>query len=243
MPHDATKVLMGIGYSSDRELTTETGDPAVFRAGLAVRKSAAGALLAGDSATAALIGISAGASLSDTAKTAVFRSGLRIPLLLDTSEGAQAQLVLPGMIIHAIEPGIEGNAITVEFSATHAAGAETAFLVGNAVRIGMAPGVSTALQITTAIDASAEVSALIWTSSSVPSTVQAAFAPTPLIGGSDGDVTFAKPGVALKINPDNGKAAATGDATNGVFSSGPLYGVFADGHVAAVALVDIPGGI
>lgn len=243
MPHDATKVLMGMGYSSDRDVTTENADPATFRAGLAVRRSDAGGLLLADNGTAALIGISAGASLSDTAKTAVFRSGLRIPILLNPSAGVQAQLVNEAITYYALEPGIEGNLITIEKVGGATAGAETVTVTGFDIQIAIEPGVTTALQVTEAIDANPASAALIWYGVSASSTVQSIMAKTPLAGGADGDLSFAAPGKAVLIDDTNGKASDTGDATGGVYSSGPLYGVFADGHLAAVALVDIPGGL
>lgn len=78
--HDATKVLLGSIGSSKRLVTCEADDPATFLAGLAVRRAADGGLQLADDSTAALIGVSLGRDLSNTAKTAVCRKGLGVPL-------------------------------------------------------------------------------------------------------------------------------------------------------------------
>lgn len=81
MSHDATKQLLGVTGSSDRVITVHDQDPANMPAGKrAVLKSDGSlSLLKSDGYP---IGISLGKSLSDTKKTAVVRSGLRVPLLV-----------------------------------------------------------------------------------------------------------------------------------------------------------------
>jgi len=88
--HDATKVLMGSHGSSDFKATCETGDPATFLAGLAVRRPSSGEL---SLTSGELIGISMGISLSDTKKTSVCRVGNLIPIQLtdETDEEAEPE--------------------------------------------------------------------------------------------------------------------------------------------------------
>lgn len=78
MAHDASKVLMGSSRSSVKEIDNRKG---TIAAGLAVR------LKSDDTISVALadgnlLGISAGKSLSDTARTAIFRKGLAVPVKL-----------------------------------------------------------------------------------------------------------------------------------------------------------------
>jgi hypothetical protein len=78
MGHNATKVLMGSSVSSVKEIDNRKG---VIGAGLAVRLSSADAISVALS-DGNLLGISAGKSLSDTSRTAIFRKGLGVPVKL-----------------------------------------------------------------------------------------------------------------------------------------------------------------
>ncbi len=82
MGQDATKVLLGTTTSSFKTITCENADPASFPAGTAVRRKDDGALQTNDDATAAIIGVSVGKSLSNHKKTSVVRKGLGVPLRL-----------------------------------------------------------------------------------------------------------------------------------------------------------------
>ena len=78
MGHDATKILLGSSQSTAKEVDNRAG---VIAAGLAVRLKSDGTISTAK-ADGGLLGISAGKSLSDTSRTAIFRSGLRVPVLL-----------------------------------------------------------------------------------------------------------------------------------------------------------------
>lgn len=80
MSHDESKVLLGSTASNIKDVTDYDADPADFPAGTAVRASATGGLQTEDNSVAAYAGISLGKSLSNDDKTAVARTGLRIPL-------------------------------------------------------------------------------------------------------------------------------------------------------------------
>lgn len=78
MGHDATKIPMGSTQSSFRDVDNMAG---AIAAGTLVRQKSDGTIstaLADGSA----IGISLGKSLSDTSRTAIVRSGLKVPILL-----------------------------------------------------------------------------------------------------------------------------------------------------------------
>lgn len=82
MSHDTTKVLMGATNSNHKEVTnydSVSGSP--IAAGLAVIKESTGKISL-DTSEGQLQGISLGKDLSDTAKTAVVRKGLGVPVQL-----------------------------------------------------------------------------------------------------------------------------------------------------------------
>lgn len=93
--HSATTIYMGSGQSSVKEIDNRAGDPATFLAGLCVHLKSDGTLSLA-SADGSKLGISMGRSLSNTARTAIARKGLRIPILLTNSftptVGAQVQI-------------------------------------------------------------------------------------------------------------------------------------------------------
>lgn len=78
MGHDATKVLMGTTRSSVKEVDNRKG---TIAAGLAVRLKSDDTIVV-TSADGNLLGISLGKSLSDTARTAIVRKGLQVPIKL-----------------------------------------------------------------------------------------------------------------------------------------------------------------
>lgn len=82
MGHDASKVLLGQVPHSSKEISVFTGDPATFKAGLAVSKTSTGREISLLKSAGMRCGISLGASLSDHKKTAVVRDGLEVPIRL-----------------------------------------------------------------------------------------------------------------------------------------------------------------
>lgn len=81
MSHDATKVLMGSTGSNVKEVSNHIGE---IEAGKFVRLKSDDTLSIAQ-ADGALLGVSLGKSLSDTARTAICRKGLRVPVLLTAS--------------------------------------------------------------------------------------------------------------------------------------------------------------
>lgn len=81
MPHDATKVLLGSTGSNIREVDNKKG---TIAAGLAVRLKSDDTISVA-SADGNLLGISMGRSLSDTARTAICRKGVKVPIQLTSA--------------------------------------------------------------------------------------------------------------------------------------------------------------
>lgn len=86
----------------------------------------------------------------------------------------------------AIEPGVEGNSISITLEDTGSAGSEVVTVVGSAISVSMDAGVSTATQIKTAIDGDADAAALvsIVIASGQEAVAQAAASLTNLADGS-----------------------------------------------------------
>lgn len=245
MTHDPTKVLLGATQSSEKDISCEPADPATFVAGLAVRRTSGGGLAVNSGAP---IGISLGRSLSDTAKTAVARTGLRVPLRL-TDEGAFASIKKGDVTFTAKAKGLAGNSITVAFVDDGEAGEETVEVVGTDIVIHgheqaeAEPGTTAGL-IVAAIEASEAASALIGAVADEgdEDVEQDAFAEDALENGLD-SFPYAAVGVPVEIT-STGLAVSSDTATGGVFSSGPMKGVDPITSVEYdVALVDMPGGL
>ena len=81
MGHDANKVLMGSTQSSFKTVDNVAG---ALAAGLVVTLASDGTISTTVS-DGAQIGVSAGASLSDTDRTAIVRRGTRVPVLLQSN--------------------------------------------------------------------------------------------------------------------------------------------------------------
>lgn len=241
MPHNATKCLLGTVGLSGKEVTCEAGDPATFLPGLAVRRASTGAL---SLSSGALIGVSAGASLADTTKTAVVRTGNRVPLQL-TDEGVAASIKKGDITFTAKAKGVAGNSITVAGVDEGSAGAETVEVTGTDIVVNFESTVSTATQIKAAIDASAAASALI--SATIDEgdedAAQTAFVKDALENGV-ASYPYAVPGAAVEVGSSSGKAVSTGGtATGAIYVTGEMTGVNQDATEVAVALIDMPGGL
>lgn len=231
MGHDATKVLLGSTRSSDRTVTCENGDPATFRAGLAVRRTSTDTLQLDSSNSAALIGISLGRDLSGLPKkTSVCRTGKDVPLRVVPS------LVKGSLTFLAKVPARD---ITIEFVDGGTAGSEVVTVTGRKISVSMEDGASTATQLKAKLDAKAEALALIGTTiaSGEGSTAQDAFA----LDGVD-NFGFVVVGQPVELSATTGMGTDGGDATAAKWTSGVLDGVAEDGTTVAVALVDLVGG-
>lgn len=97
-----------------------------------------------------------------------------------------ATIVIGDLTFTAINPGVEGNDISIILADTATAGSETISVTDGQITVGIEGGVSTATQIKTAIDGDAESAALISVAiaSGQESTAQAAATETSLEDGS-----------------------------------------------------------
>jgi len=235
--HDATKALLGVVFSSDREITNEPSDPASFPAGRAVRRKTDGtlSLASGDGP---LIGVSLGVSLSDTKKTAVCRIGNLVPIQI-AAYLVKAQLTFVSKVAApvAIELVTGGTAGSEEVTVTGDADA------GYLISVEIESTVSTTTQVKAALDGAAAALALIETqiASGQGATAVTAFA-------EDDIDTLAQPviGAAVRVSNVTGIAIPTGGSLTGAFyASGALDGIsYVDGSAAyKVALIDMAGGL
>lgn len=239
--HDPNKVLLGATQSSERDITCENADPATFKAGLAVRRASDGGL---SLSSGGLIGVSLGRSLSDTTKTAVARTGLRVPVQL-TDEGVAAALTQEDLTFKARQKGSEGDTISIALVTGGTAGAEVVTVDGLDIEVEIEDGVSTATQVKAALDNSPEAMALIEVIiSGTASDAQAAFAKDQLENGAD-SYPYVVKGVAVQVSNSTGKAESSGDETTAaIYVSEPMKGVDPiDGSEIDVALVDMTGGL
>lgn len=241
--HDATKVLLGSTRSSDKDVTCYTADPAVFLAGKAVRQNTStGAIQVAASGAGPALGVSLGASLDDTAKISVVRTGNEVPLVLDLT---QAFLVVDDITFTAKAGlwGTAGEAITIQFANTLDDG--TAEVVYDpdepyAIVVAIETAVTTQGAIRDAIEAHEFVSELvdITLAAEDEDTAAVTKAETPL----DGGVNIATVGAQVSLDDTSGHGGAD-TATGAVYLTGPLNGVYPDGTVVPVALIAMPGGL
>lgn len=101
-------------------------------------------------------------------------------------EATEASLVKANLTFTAKEAGVPGNDISIAFITGGTAGSEVVTVVGKAISVSMASGVSTATQLKAAIDAKPEAAELIYVAIAPgqSGTAQAAFAVDNL---EDGD--------------------------------------------------------
>lgn len=110
--HDATKVLMGQTCSNHKEIDNRPGDPSTFVAGLAVRLKSDDTLSL-TSSDGALLGVSAGRSLSSTNRVAIVRKGIRVPIIVasGTNPSVGGQVTISNSTGKAASSGTAVNAV------------------------------------------------------------------------------------------------------------------------------------
>lgn len=239
MGHNPDLILLGSTQSSVKEVTCESGDPATFKAGLAVRKATSGALQFTDDGVAVLIGISLGEDLSDTTKkTAVCRTGNYVPIALKNDAAA---VKIGDITFTAKRFGEAGNLITITLADTETGNVATVSVDGDDIVIGIDAGTTTTTVAKDAVVANAAANALISVaidSGDEAAVIALAAVETPLTGGSDVAVV----GQAVKIDDVTGQASADGDATAAIYITGVLTGMYPDGSTVPAAWVSMPGG-
>lgn len=102
-----------------------------------------------------------------------------------------ASRAIQSLTFTAVAPGAQGGAISISYTDTETAGAETVDVEGNAIVVGMEDGVSTASQILAALEASEAALALVSVALTGADNAQTAFAALFLQNGAntpaDGD--------------------------------------------------------
>lgn len=245
--HDATKVLLGSVGSSERVVTCENADPADFPAGVAVRRASDGTLQLEDDSTAAFVGVSLGASLSDTTKTAVCRVGNRVPIRLEW-DGVMASKKIGDITFTSKVKGTAGNAITITLADTLSDGSASVSVDGTDITIDIEGGVTTAEDIAAAVEADTDADALVSVvvDTGDEAVAQAAAAETALEGGTAATYSYVTKGAQVLVNDTTGEACPTGDndvATSAIYLTGKLTGIDSDGSEVDVAIIDLSGGL
>jgi len=242
--HNPNEVLLGTTRSADRVVSNYDADPADFPAGTVVSKIANGSIEKGN-ANGAAIGVSAGKSMSQIERLAVIRSGLLVPILLK-DEGVIAELEKGDLTFISKIPGEAGNDISIVFlDELSDASASVEEVDGLKIVVHMENNATTATALKTAIDADPEASALIEVviADGQGAEPQAAFAEDNLEDGAD-SYPYAVKGAVVEIDETLGVAESDGDYTsNAHYASEAIDGVYPDGTIAKVALVDMGGGL
>jgi hypothetical protein len=238
MGHNPNEILLGVTSSSIKEITAEPGDPNSFPAGRAVRRKSDGGLQLESNGTATLIGISLGASLSDTKKTAVCRTGNFVPIVIknDAASVKKGDITFTAKLF-----GVDGNDITIALLDTTEDGSANVVVDGTDIIVNMESTVTTAEDIVAAINGNAQAAALITCTidSGDEAAAQTAAAEASLSGGSD----FVAPGAVVKIDSVTGEASVDGDNSAAIYVSGTLTGVYPDGSTVPAAYIAMPGGL
>lgn len=255
MGHDATKVLMGTNQSSDRDVTNETGDPATFVAGLAVRRDDDESLSLTDGQ---LIGISAGRSLSDTKKTAVFRAGNRVPIQLTSTKAAgNVTITSYANLVSGTDDvvTINGTAFTAQAGAATPGDATFQAATSNdATATSLAAQINAHVTIGALVTASALAAvvtitavasgeggeAITLTYTDNDTNIGATVSGATLTGGG---IDFAVVGAAVKVNVTTGKADSTGTTTGATYLEIGKTGIMEDGSTCDAAIIDMAGGL
>jgi hypothetical protein len=272
MSHDATKLVLGATQSSEKDISVFNSDPATYLAGLAVSQSSVAGALSLLATAGMRCGISLGKSLSDSKKTAVARTGLRVPLLghLKRSSGV--------ITISSYANLVSGTDDSITVGATVFTAQVGAATLGQATFQAATSNAATAISLAAQINAHATASTLVYavvTSSGVVTlyskvegagtgndvalaytdndtnvgAVLSGLTAGKLSGGSDtiSDIAYIVKGAKAYINRTTGKAdvAMTGFSTisDATYVSGPLTGIAEDASEVAACLVDMPGGL
>lgn len=263
MSHDASKAIMGMPQSSDREVFQHISDPATFIAGLAVRQKSDGQLSVAV-ADGMWAGVSLGKSLSDTKKTAVCASGLKVPVLLEAKPAyGEIEITSYANLVSGTDDAIAVGAT----SFVAQAGAATP---GQATFQAATDNDTTATSLAAQINAHATAGALVEARAVGPvvelrAKSNAAAGNTIILTYTDNDTNvgatvtgegtlegggdaadYVVLGEKVYFSDTTGKADdpySDSTVSDAVYASGVLTGIAEDGSEVACALVDMPGGL
>jgi hypothetical protein len=268
MSHDAAKVLMGIGASSDKKVSMYASDPATYTAGLAVRLKNDGTLSV-TKAHGGLLGVSLGKSLSDHAKTSVAREGLKIPLRLELKRstgvitvssyanlvsGTDDSVTVGATIFTAQTGAATPGQATFQAATSNAATATSlaaqinAHATAGALVKAVADDDAVTLYAKTAGAATGHDVALAYTDNDANvGIVLSGLSAGKLTGGSNTvtSADVATVGAAVYINDATGKGdvAALGTISAAIYRTGTLTGLTESDTEIPAALIDMAGGL
>jgi hypothetical protein len=262
MAHDASKVIMGATQSSDKVVSDYTGNPATYLAGLALRRKSDDTLSV-TLADGQWLGVSLGASLSDTSKTAVCRSGLRVPVLLE------AKPAYGEVEITNYSNLTDGTDDTVTVGATAFTATDGAVTPTQATFDARTSNVLAAASLAAQINAHATAGALV-EAVAVGAVVQIR-ARANTVAGDDIALSYEQLGAGVGATVSGANLEDGGDApdyvvigekvyfsdttgkaddkysdatiSDAVYVSGVLTGIAEDGSEVYAALVDMGGGL
>lgn len=256
MPHNASKVLLGSTLSSARVITAHDGDPASYKAGLAIRQKSDGtlSLLSSDGS---LMGVSAGRSLSAHKKTAIIRKGLLVPLRATFPTGT--------VTISSYANLVSGTADTITIGATVFTAQAGAATLGTATFQAASSNNATATSLAAQINAHATAGALVYAEAAAAvvhlrSKVGGAAGLLALVytdnnaavGASVSGATLADlvpvKGASVYLNDTTGEATYSSSpeavVSQAVYSVGGTFtGVDEDGSTFLVCKIDMPAGL
>lgn len=265
--HDASKVLLGATQSSAKEISAFGSDPANFPAGLACRLKSDGTLSL-IKADGSWVGVSVGRSLSDHKKTAVLRSGTRVPVQAELKRASGV------VTISSYANLVSGSADTLTVAGVEFTAQSSAATPGDATFRAATANSNTATSLATQINAhSTAGAAVLAVASNATVTLYAKEAGAAgndlgvsytdndtnvgitlsglsdgkLSGGSDDvtDIDYLTKGAKAYFNDSTGKAdlSAFGTLSDATYIDGPLTGVMEDSSEVGSAVVDMTGGL
>lgn len=253
---------MGMPQSSEREVFQHASDPATFIAGLAVRQKSDG-LLSVTSSDGMWVGVSLGKSLSDTKKTAVCASGLKVPVLLERQPArGEVEITSYANLVSGTDDSVTIGATVF----TAQAGAATP---GDATFQAVTDNDTTAISLADQINAHATAGALV--EATVAGAVVTLTAKSNSTSGdtialeytdndtnigatvsgatltdSDDTADWVVLGAKVYFSDTTGKADDPNSAStisDAVYASGVLTGIDESGSEVACVLVDMQGGL
>ena len=269
MSQDASKVFLAGSMSSVKDVEAFNVDPASFPAGLCVSMASTGlpSLLA---SAGMRMGVSQGKSLSDTKKTDVLRTGLKVPV--------QAHLKRATAVVTITNFAnlVSGTDDTLQVGATTFTAQAGAATPGAATFQAATDNATTATSLAAQINAHATASTKVYAVASSATVSLYAFeegadgndvglvytdndtnvgitlagtSDDKLSGGSDDvdDIAYILKGAKMYINRTTGKAdiAMSGFSTvsDAMYVDGPKTGIKEDGTECAACVVDMQGGL
>lgn len=218
------------------DISEETGDPRLFRAGITVRLTSQDELTIEGSNP--LIGVSLGCGLVDREKTMVARVGNFIPLLI---HDLMAEAKIQSLNYVSKLFGHQGNFLSVEYVDLLNNGGAHVLVIENSIVVSIQDGVTNAGTIKAAIDLHEVASKLVSVSidEGEESEPQIEEGPIDLHGGVSFDPDI---GTAIRIDPTSGMASASGQLTGGVYLSGRLNGMYPNRDTHPCCLIGLMGG-